>query len=162
MKTVKKYPCENCGREVYVRSKGLCPACRSREKPAKKTSFRSKKKSAQRKGYSTFFEKHVEIVKNNGICCQECGSPLTGCVSEIAHILSKRNYPEVATDDRNVLYLCGAFSENRCHSKFDNGNSQRESMRVYTTARERVAQLLLDLPELPVTKELECLTKDVM
>ena len=72
------------------------------------------------------------------MCCEECGLRLKGDVSEIAHILSKRNFPENATSDWNILYLCGRFSENQCHEKFDRNQTSREKMKVFKKACEVV------------------------
>lgn len=37
MTPTKLYPCKTCGRMVKIRSKGLCPACRSNELPPKQS-----------------------------------------------------------------------------------------------------------------------------
>ena len=132
-KEIKLYSCNNCGRKVRIRSKGLCPACRARELNHK-PKMRSKKATAQREGYVDFFAKHIANVKAHNLCCEECGEKLKGDVSEVAHILSKRNFNEVATKDWNVLYLCGMFSENRCHDKFDRTLESRKEMKVFKKA----------------------------
>ena len=140
IKEVKLYSCNKCGKKVRIRSKGLCPACRAKEVCFKKPKFHSAENTKKRAGYSDFFNKHIEKIKQGRLCCEECGQKLKGDVSEIAHILSKRNFPEIATSDWNVLYLCGMFSENQCHEKFDRNNSSRKSMRVFKKACEVVKQ----------------------
>lgn len=141
-KEVKLYSCNNCGKKVRIRSKGLCPACRAKQLN-KKPKLRSKKTIRQREGYSDFFKRHVFYIKSHNICCQNCGDKLRGEVSEVAHILSKRNFGEVATKDWNVLYLCGMFSENRCHDRFDKDLATRKGMKVFKKACE-VVQLHRD------------------
>lgn len=134
MNEIKLYPCEKCGRKVRIRSKGLCPYCRAKEKGYRKPNFYSTKQKQKRKGYSEFFSKHIEKILLEKLCCEECGSKLKGDMSEVAHILSKRNFPENATSDWNVLYLCGRFSENQCHEKFDRNQASRENMKVFKKA----------------------------
>lgn len=137
---LKLYSCDNCGKKVRIRSKGLCPFCRAKQVGFKKPKFHSLKTKTKRVGYSDFFSKHIIKIKLEHLCCEECGSKLKGDVSEVAHILSKRNFPENATSDWNVLYLCGMFSENRCHDKFDRDNNSRKSMTVFKKACEVVKQ----------------------
>ena len=70
----------------------------------------------------------------------------------MAHILSKRNHNEVATKDWNVLYLCGMFSENRCHEKFDRTFKSRREMKVSKKACEVVQAHRYEV--LSITEEL--------
>lgn len=77
------------------------------------------KRKTEREGYAEFFQKHISIIKDTRACCEECGAKLKGNVSEIAHILPKNLFKSIATNDDNVIYLCGMYSENECHSKFD-------------------------------------------
>ncbi|MFT5662608.1 MAG: hypothetical protein ACI9TV_003265 [Sulfurimonas sp.] len=78
------------------------------------------RRKEERKGYGEFFEKHVGIIKNTSACCAECGARLKGHVSEIAHILPKGYFKSVATNDENVVYMCGMYSTSQCHTNFDN------------------------------------------
>lgn len=78
------------------------------------------KRKQERSGYAEFFEKHVNIIKETKACCAECGTKLQGNASEVAHILPKGYYKSVATEDLNVIYLCGIYSANQCHTNFDN------------------------------------------
>ena len=150
-KEIKLYSCENCGRKVRIRSKGLCPACRAKELN-KKPKVRSEKAKTQREGYVDFFAKHIANIKVHSLCCEECGEKLKGNASEVAHILSKRNHNEVATKDWNVLYLCGMFSENRCHEKFDRTLKSRREMKVFKKACEVVQAHRYEV--LSITEEL--------
>ena len=150
-KEIKLYSCNKCGKKVRIRSKGLCPACRAKELNHK-PKMRSKKAVAQREGYVDFFAKHITNIKAHSLCCEECGEKLKGNVSEVAHILSKRNHNEVATKDWNVLYLCGMFSENRCHEKFDRTFKSRREMKVSKKACEVVQAHRYEV--LSITEEL--------
>lgn len=78
------------------------------------------KRKKERAGYAEFFIKHIGKIKENNSCCAECGSKLTGHVSEIAHILPKSYFKSIATNDENVIYLCGMYSSSQCHTNFDN------------------------------------------
>lgn len=90
------------------------------------------RRKEERKGFPEFFEKHIKIIKDTKACCEECESRLKGDVSEIAHVLPKSYYKSIATNDINVIYLCGMFSENQCHNKFDNSISEEfKKMNVY-------------------------------
>ena len=77
------------------------------------------KRKKDRENYQKFFIKHVNKIVEEGLCCEECGDKLQGNVSEVAHILPKGYFKSVATNNDNVLYLCGMYSENQCHRKFD-------------------------------------------
>lgn len=88
------------------------------------------KRKEERKDFPEFFQKHIEIAKNK--YCEECGQKLRGHVSEIAHILNKSYYKSISTDDNNVVYLCGLFSKNQCHSNFDSfDNKKFKQMTIY-------------------------------
>ena len=76
------------------------------------------KRKLERACLPEFFQKHIEIAK--GKCCEECGSKLKGNVSEIAHVIPKQYFKSVMCSDLNILYLCGLYSDNNCHSNYDN------------------------------------------
>ena len=85
-----------------------------------------------------FFEKHINIIKENRCKCQECGDRLFGIHGEIAHILNKSYFKSVELEDDNVIYLCGQFSKNNCHGKLDNTKlSIVKEMNIYNTLCER-------------------------
>jgi hypothetical protein len=92
------------------------------------------KRREDRYGYADFYKKHVDIIKNNKVCCYECGIKLLGDVSEVAHVLNKSNFKSIATNDENIIYLCG-WKQNNCHDKFDSGK-ERE-MKVYQIAKDK-------------------------
>lgn len=91
------------------------------------------KRKLERVGYPEFYQKHMSIIKKERLCCKECGSRLTGHVSEIAHILPKGYFKSIATKDSNVIYMCGMYSsQNQCHYNFDNySNKKFQEMKVF-------------------------------
>ena len=78
------------------------------------------KRKEERKAFPEFFQRHIQNIRDNGLCCEECGAKLRGDASEIAHILPKSTFKSIATNDKNVLYLCGMWSNSQCHSNYDN------------------------------------------
>ena len=145
---LKKKICIECKKETYIFSKGRCKQCSMKsykglnssstlkKTPLKKiTNKTQKKRQEERKDYPEFFKRHIEIIRTEGKLCEECGSRLNGSVDEVAHILTKNKHKSVATNDNNVVYLCGAFSKNQCHYKFD--NRDRTKMKVFNIAKER-------------------------
>ncbi len=99
------------------------------------------KRKSDRAGYSEFFMRHVEIIKENNLHCQECGKKLTGDVSEVAHILEKQKFKSVALSDNNIIYLCG-WKTGNCHSNFDGSNGSLWAMNAFITARKKLNVLL--------------------
>ena len=100
------------------------------------------KRKKEREGYAEFYQSHVYFVKKNRVKCEECGSQLQGHVSEIAHILPKQKYKSIAKEDKNILYLCGMYSKNQCHSKFDDSKAEViKQMNVYDKAVDRFKKL---------------------
>lgn len=88
------------------------------------------KRKEERKDFPDFFQKHIEAAR--GKYCEECGDKLKGNVTEIAHILPKQTFKSISTNDKNVLYLCGLYSKNNCHSNMDNySNEKFKEMLVY-------------------------------
>lgn len=95
-----------------------------------------------------FFQRHVEHIKKERLCCEECGQRLIGDFSEVAHILPKGYFKSICTEDLNVLYLCSYRSDNNCHSKFDNSsNDTVKKMSIYPKVKERFQVLLEMLTE---------------
>ena len=91
------------------------------------------KRKSEREGYAEFFQKHIKIIKDTKACCAECGSRLKGHVSEIAHILPKSYFKSIATNDKNVIYLCGMYSSSQCHTNFDTFSVEKfQKMLVFT------------------------------
>lgn len=100
------------------------------------------KRKKERKELPEFYRKHINKIKTEKIQCEECGGRLRGHASEVAHILPKSYYKSVATKDSNILYLCGMFSDNRCHSKFDELPMKEVwKMKVFEKAKERFNML---------------------
>lgn len=104
------------------------------------------KRKAERECLPEFFLRHVEIAKIK--CCEECGAKLRGNVSEIAHVLPKQYFKSVMCSDTNVLYLCGLFSDENCHSKFDNFAQEKvKQMKIYPKVQEIFKQLEENITE---------------
>lgn len=79
-----------------------------------------------------FFFKHINAIKRERILCGECGERLKGDFSEVAHILPKSKFKSIATNDDNVIYLCGWQSNNNCHGKLDNSSIEDvKQMKIY-------------------------------
>jgi|AntDeeMinimDraft_6_1070357.scaffolds.fasta_scaffold03539_3 DNA-directed RNA polymerase subunit RPC12/RpoP len=141
----KNKKCVTCGREDQPwYSKKRCKSCstksyggiKSTPKPIKAiTAKTAKKKKEISKDRVPFFKEQIEYIKEKGIKCEECGSSLHGGIDEVAHILSKSKHPEVETEKNNIVYLCGAFSENQCHYNFD--KKDRTTMKVFEIAKQR-------------------------
>jgi len=90
---------------------------------------------------SDFFSRHISNIKSTGAVCEECGDKLTGQASEVAHILPKGVYKSIATNDENVVYLCGFMSPNNCHTKFDSNNSTVQGMNIFDKIKNKIEML---------------------
>lgn len=98
-------PCERCGRMVAIRSKGLCPACRSKElSPRERGPIAARRPARKDTGLPAFFGRHIEILRSRRVSAT--GKPIYyPSAANICHLYPKRRYKSVATDDRNVVYL---------------------------------------------------------
>ena len=103
------------------------------------------RRKAERECLPEFFQKHIEIAKTR--YCEECGAKLKGNVSEIAHRLPKSFFKSIMCDDDNVVYLCGMYSNNMCHSKYDGTNEQLQSLNIFSAEKEIVKELLEKVTE---------------
>ncbi|MDR0913090.1 MAG: hypothetical protein LBM96_10880 [Methanobrevibacter sp.] len=136
----KKYNCEVCGKgNLIIRTriknrdsehfgKSVCTVCAAKNRQHNQSTFHTHHPFNKETSLSDFFQKHIQIIKDNHLYCTECSRKLQGDISEIAHIVKKSTNPEVATNDLNVVYLCGKFSENQCHARFDQNFEMRNSM----------------------------------
>lgn len=95
---MRLYACERCGKMVKIRSKGLCPSCRSKETPKKV--YRKKK----REGLSDFFGEMIELLGMSGISYTG-RSIYEPSVCNVCHILPKRIYKSVAKERMNIIFL---------------------------------------------------------
>ena len=145
------YKCEipDCEKIVKIRTtiknkdseffgKKVCPYHASqfnkKSEISEKTKRTKEKRKEQRKDYPEFYKKHIELAKE--MKCEECGESLKGNVSEICHIVGKSDQggnPEIATNDLNILYLCGDM----CHHKFDSSMEKRKEMKCFDLSVER-------------------------
>lgn len=97
----------------------------------------NKKPRVERVTLGLFFENQINKIKLENIRCEECGCKLKGMSSEVCHIISKSTNPEVGENVNNIVYLCGMFSDNQCHSKFDSSLTDRLNMNVFPLAKNR-------------------------
>lgn len=106
------------------------------------------KRKEERKAFPEFFQRHIQNIRDSGLCCEECGVRLLGDVSEVAHILPKSTFKSISTLDKNVLYLCSWKSPNNCHSIFDEGSNERvKNMSIFTIVKDRYLELSLIVTE---------------
>ena len=105
----KKYPCKQCGVEVIIRSKGLCPLCRKKEvgekprKAIKSLSPKRKTSSFENKIImGEYFSHHLNLCRqseNSGVFISEPTRV------NICHLLPKRIYKSVKDNIDNCIYL---------------------------------------------------------
>jgi hypothetical protein len=132
-------PCENCGKEVPLRStirggphkgKKCCGWCKAKL---------DKKDTKEKQG---FYEKAIEESRKQPYC-ENCGCKVDlGYMgsSNIAHIVSKGRYKSVAYEPLNFVLLCAgknSAEHNNCHHKFDNDILGRKNMKVFLVAKQR-------------------------
>ena len=86
------------------------------------------KRKLERECLPEFFKKHIEIAKTK--YCEECGAKLKGNITEISHVLPKQYFKSVMCSDLNILYLCGIYSNNNCHSNFDNSAQEKLKQQI--------------------------------
>ncbi len=114
----KLYPCKECGKEVKIRSKGLCPLCRSKQLPAKKqaaipkytakTAAKNKETKSVRDLYFSYHSQHCRFSEESGVSIGEATR------ANVCHIFPKRIYESVQTNLDNYVYL--TLDE---HTRFD-------------------------------------------
>ena len=140
--------------------KKACPKCASEQNVQKekkiykiknRTDKTTEKRKEERKDYPEFFNWHIQNIKENNLSCENCGDKLKGDSSNVCHLISKSSNPEIATLDDNIIYLCGLFSKNNCHSVFDNSFESREKMNVFPLAVEKFNKFKNQL--IRITKE---------
>lgn len=105
------------------------------------------KRKEDRACLSEFFVRHVEKIKTERLCCVNCGTRLMGDVSEVAHRLPKSTFKSIQCLDENVTYLCGMYSSNQCHSKYDGTNEQLQSLNIFSAEKEIIKELLEKVTE---------------
>ena len=105
------------------------------------------KRKEERQGLLEFFQRHVAIIKENKLCCANCGEKLKGDVSEVAHRLPKSTFKSIMCDDDNAVYLCSWKGLNNCHSLYDGSNEQLQSLNIFLEEKEIIEQLLEKVTE---------------
>lgn len=114
---------------VKIRSKGLCPFCRSKDKGTlveryhiRKQTLKTREKRRKRgELLKVFFDRHLQTVSLSPFC-DNCGMRIQGNLNNIAHILPKRSTanPEVMDEPNNAVYLCASINgEIGCHERYD-------------------------------------------
>ena len=102
----KTYKCKKCGRNVLIRSHGLCQICRSKELHPKKNKILtcSKKRKLENPDLSGFFRLMLEELST--IRMSMTGKAIHfPTVCNVCHILPKRIYKSVATCRDNIVFL---------------------------------------------------------
>lgn len=114
------------------------------------------KRKEERKDYAEFYKKHISIIKDSSLHCEECGTKLIGDVSEVCHILNKSRFKSIATEDLNIVYLCCRASQENCHHKLDNTSiDEVKLMKIYPTIKERFKELKNKIQENLTWKDYE-------
>lgn len=114
----RTYKCERCGREVAIRSKGLCPVCRAKERPTgERKPFLHKTISSKKKTkdpeLSGFFRLMLEELNEKRMSETGRSIPMP-TVCNVCHILPKRTYKSVAKERKNIIFLTDTE-----HTRFD-------------------------------------------
>lgn len=104
--------------------------------------LKRKYKSESNSNLSEFFQKHIQIIKHTSAECAECGCKLFGNIEEVAHILPKQYFKSISAEDLNIIYLCGQYSENNCHGKYDNSSNEIvRQMNIFKSVSESFEKL---------------------
>jgi hypothetical protein len=94
---------------------------------------------------NTFYDEMGKVMPFN---CQNCNKPLYAhnkffrrCTA--AHILAKSDYPSIATNSDNIIFLgCGIIGVCDCHSSYDlKGAAYRATMPCYPLVLSRYEKL---------------------
>lgn len=100
------------------------------------------KRKAERDCLSEFFIRHIQIIKAEKRCCENCGERLKGDVSEVAHRLPKSTFKSIQCSDDNAVYLGGRFSSCGCHNLYDGTNEQLQTMQIFGEEKLKIKALL--------------------
>jgi len=100
------------------------------------------KRKKDREGYPEFYISQVNHIKENRLCCQECGVRLKGDVSEVSHIFPKNLFKSISILPENILYLCSRYSNNNCHSILDDSKKEVvQKMKIFSIIENRFKKL---------------------
>lgn len=154
----KLYPCKECGTKVPIRSKGLCPACRNKQKQSEENTFVYRKKinpisnkkrvekSLKRKELDVFFEYHLEQLEKKPFSQLSAKYISTPTTANIAHILPKRKqggFPSISNHLENCIYL--TIEE---HSLYDSLMDKREFEKIKTIFGDKWSKMALTMEKL--------------
>lgn len=110
----KLYKCSECGREVVILSKGMCPLCRSKSVPKKPRAAIKSKPKKKATNYSNFYRMCIEELFTLKMSEYSGKAIICPTTCNICHILPKRIYKSVAEDRGNIIFLTDEE-----HNKFD-------------------------------------------
>jgi hypothetical protein len=143
-------PCDNCGRTVNIRSKGLCPACRYRQRGKDKSP--TTKRESKRRCLKKYFESHVESLGKHPYSELSGKYINTPSALNIAHIFPKRSgggFPSVMCHSDNFVYL--TWEE---HTRFDEllDSNRMDELRdefseILPLLRGRISRILPEVEE---------------
>lgn len=119
----KPKKCEGCGLMKPIWSKGLCMDCsKSSYGTLKKTTSLKKTVKGKSKEVKDFYQRLVEHYNSVGGRSEESFTPINPVTAvNLAHILPKEDFPEVATNPYNIIVL--TWEE---HTRFDELLSRHE------------------------------------
>jgi hypothetical protein len=89
-----------------------------------------------------FFIEQIENIEY----CENCGFDLRRkrAGKNVAHILPKSIFKSVATEPKNIMYLCSTFDredgKTGCHETFDSSWSKAATMPIWDIAKRRVEE----------------------
>ena len=136
----KKVHICDCGRKSYGFKK--CGVCRAKSYN-EKSKIRKANVSCAGEDIGSFFERHINGLKNRGGRCAECGAVIaTPDSKNVCHVLPKSIFKSIATTDENIIYMCWAH-----HSMYDSSWDKAKSMKIWPIIAGRVRAML------PIIKE---------
>lgn len=116
-------PCRKDGQLIPVKD-GFCQKCNyERKQNKKKAAGKSVKKYAyvpEATGEGRMMEDIVLGLTDEATCCLVCKKPIAVFMyGNMAHVLSKKQYPEYRLYKKNIAILCFNLDGDNCHHKYD-------------------------------------------
>jgi hypothetical protein len=153
--------CFNQKRELtdyyeVVKISDLKPLKQGRTPISSKPKRLNEKEKTEKQLLNEFYN---EIGLTMSFLCQECNQPLHAFNkfarrSCAAHILSKSDFPSIATNKDNIIFLGAGFLGGcHCHDAFDiQGAEHRSKMKVYPLCLQRFEKLKQYLNDKEINK----------
>lgn len=113
----KLYPCKECGSMVKIRSKGLCPKCRYKQRDREcklKPQSKNIQKVEEKSSLNVFYSSMIAIHSSNPFSIESGKYIYELDRSNMCHILPKRTYKSVSCNADNIIIL--TIEE---HARFD-------------------------------------------